>query len=487
MTLEWPSTRSLQLSLIGLGLSVTYASLAVFYNCDSCAHNRVLRELFIWSAVLTLIVLYVWGYDTLRRCSTSAVFVLTTWAAVFALLGVCIPPFQSCDLGVYASFGWLQYHYHLNPYVDVATQVPDWRSDPMLQSCFAGPPAYGFAFILLTRFICMFGNGQPLLTMILLKGVNVLAFSALGLTVFAGARRLGRRRPDLALYLFLWSPYVVLQGIANGHNDILAAVFLTLAMCCALFDLWPLVIMALVAGTLVKYVAVVVIPFALIFAIRRKGAVSAAVSLIAGALVFGLLAAPYIGAWSRFRMADVGTQLGSTSNSLESVFFYSYEAFVHLAPALRPTLSRADMLLKTVFALVAAILLLLQVAGALKDTRRAEYFIAISLFAELLVVVVGNGKFHPWYILMFMPVAMLMGEESWLGQLTIMLSVTELLAFTFIGRSHILNPLLLLGLPMVLVGVRNTSEIKSNLLGEWSDDATRGLISAVAPDTAKES
>jgi tryptophan-rich sensory protein len=55
-----------------------------------------------------------------------------------------------------------------------------------------------------------------------------------------------------------------------------------------------------------------------------------------------------------------------------------------------------------------------------------------SLLVALLAVCVVSSKFHPWYVLMFFPVALWLPEDSNLRRLAVVLSCTQLLAITYL-------------------------------------------------------
>jgi len=160
--------------------------------------------------------------------------------------------------------------------------------------------------------------------------------------------------------------------------------------------------------------------------------------------------------------------LVSTANSLESVLFYLWGLFVKLFPSLSDTFPVANELFKTMIWLASAAILLVQIlrfSGNLNPSTRA--FIAVVLFAELLLLVVASSKFYLWYIGMFFPLGTLLEEDHWLSRLTIAISLWELLAFTFVGQTHILNYLLMIVLPAVLIMRAQWEQVMRGLAGDW--------------------
>jgi hypothetical protein len=81
-------------------------------------------------------------------------------------------------------------------------------------------------------------------------------------------------RPDEAAtgaLVYLWNPLVLWEGVGNGHNDVVLAVPLLLALLAwaTRQDRW--VIPLLVTATLIKYVTVLILPLAAVAIWRRAG------------------------------------------------------------------------------------------------------------------------------------------------------------------------------------------------------------------------
>src|SRR4029078_6991819 len=75
---------------------------------------------------------------------------------------------------------------------------------------------------------------------------------------------------ELPLYLYASNPFIVLQYLADLHNDIIVAFLVVLAAYLVLKDRPSWSLPLLVAAGLIKYVTLVLVPFAFIFIVRRK-------------------------------------------------------------------------------------------------------------------------------------------------------------------------------------------------------------------------
>jgi alpha-1,6-mannosyltransferase len=452
----WANCSSIpSISMMALVQAFTYVILALFFSISGAGGHIILRQLLLWPALLTLTFCYCRSGRIVRSERSASARSIVAFAAVFAMLALLIPPFHSTDLYAYVGYGWMQSHYNLNPYVDLVAAIPSWPSDPMWAVTpieFADSPcAYGFLFALLARFLGYLGRGNLLLSVMLFKITNLATMAAIGWLVLLCARRLGVPSSP-SLCLLLWNPLILLQHIANGHNDVLAGFFTILAIYLALARLWILVIPAIVAGALIKYPCAVAIPFAVAFVIRRAGLMVAIIGIGAGVLVSLACAWPYSPELSRFPIHAIVANLTATANSLESVLFYLYEMFTKLLPSLRATLATANEVFKATIWLGCAVLLIFQMLRFIRvPNPSVTAFITVILYAQLLVIVVASSKFYPWYIGMFFPLAMLLPGRHWLSRLALAISLGELFAFTFVGQVHILNYLLMIALPAALI------------------------------------
>src|SRR5262249_12121336 len=170
-------------------------------------------------------------------------------------------PYDSTDVFLYMDSGWVQAAYGANPYTTVLREIPGIDHDSMIRQEWMQanknpwmdlPFVYGFLFAHLAKAIAWAGNGNLWLTLALFKLMNVAAYGATALLLLLLARQLKFERPDVVLYLYMWSPLILLQHVANAHNDLLMG-FLIVAGVWLVSDrkgVWAPA--ALVAATMVK-------------------------------------------------------------------------------------------------------------------------------------------------------------------------------------------------------------------------------------------
>jgi hypothetical protein len=249
------------LSIAAAAQAAAYAAIPLFFSVVGVSDHIVIRQLFIWPVLFTLTGFYWRSFRIVQSDKSVSLGLILGYAAVFALLAFWTPPFHSTDLFDYVNYGWLQSHYHMNPYANAVSDIPGWERDPMITETFwrDTPCAYGFLFELLARLLCAIGRGNLKLTLAVFKATSVAALSTTAWLVFVCTRRL--QLPSApALCLLLWNPLILLDCVANGHNDILVALSMVAAIYFVISSRWILVIPVLVTGTLLKYPCAVILP-----------------------------------------------------------------------------------------------------------------------------------------------------------------------------------------------------------------------------------
>jgi alpha-1,6-mannosyltransferase len=139
---------------------------------------------------------------------------------LFALVTVFICLITSLDIYDYIARGRITGVHNSNPYVQTPVQYAD---DPFMDyaSWKDKTAAYGPVWEVLSGFISRFAGDRLWPNMILHKGLALVSHLACVLAIAAILRRIA---PDKALagtLLFAWNPLILLEGVANGHNDML--------------------------------------------------------------------------------------------------------------------------------------------------------------------------------------------------------------------------------------------------------------------------
>jgi hypothetical protein len=79
------------------------------------------------------------------------------------------------------------------------------------------------------------------------------------------------------------------------------------------------------------------------------------------------------------------------------------------------------------------------------------------VLVHFVLVCLVSSKFYPWYMGMFLPLALLLSPGDWLRRSVLAVSCAQVLSLTFINQAHFLNVLVMLLLPLVVVLFRRDS------------------------------
>ncbi len=348
--------------------------------------------------------LYYVGWRAARRASGQDAWAIVIWSAVaFAVALLFVYPFGSTDIWDYILHGRIVGIYHANPFVQVGYDYP---KDPFFSYMGwpGAPSAYGPLWELLAGATArLAGNGIlanvlafKLLSAIFLAGCAWLVAAILRAVQTAkGAQTAGgtQGRGERALTGFLlitWNPLILYETLVNGHNDV-AMVF------CILFAAWALLkgrntpaILALLAGTLLKFIPALLLPAAGLIALRdlptaRRRWRFVGLTALLGALLLVL-------AWKPFWAGPA--VLGMARR--EQLFTASIPSILRawLSPAWGA--ERAGSIISKLAALLTAGFALLQGYRAWLD-RSWSSFISAA-FAVLMFYLLGTVLwFMPWY------------------------------------------------------------------------------------------
>jgi hypothetical protein len=248
----------------------------------------------------------------LRECrrlpAGRALPVVFVGGGALALAFAWMYPVNAIDLFLYAVRSRLWTAHGVNPQAALPVAYPD---DPWMRFASAewadDVSPYGPLWNVIAAPITGLA-GDGLLPA--LAGFKLLALVSVLAGGWAIARTVATARPDAAAdgaLLYLWNPLVLWEGVGNGHNDVVMAVPLLLALLAWARRRDRLVIPLLVAAALIKYVTLLAIPLAAVALWRRAedGAARARLAAWSGGL--SLLAA----AVALFPFYDPGAALAS--------------------------------------------------------------------------------------------------------------------------------------------------------------------------------
>ena len=446
-----PYLRKNSIVLPGVLSAAVYFLICVFYIRGPQAYSHTQRELFAWFFCIALLLLFWTGYQRISRVDKPPISAIVAFAAIFCFFAFLTFPFHSTDVFGYINRGWQQAYYGQNPYVHHLNDIPNWRQDPMLREHWIyNPNPYGFLFTLVARLLTRLSAGNWWAALGLFKGTSVLAYAATGWLLWSASKRLSYLRPELALYLFLWNPLILLHHIANGHNDLLVGFMVVLAVYLALTQKYFWIVPVLVAAALLKFGPVLLIPPALVLVIKRAGRKTAILSCFMALVLAALICFPYLRDWQQLRIADIQDNATLIDNSLHSLLIHIFENIARVFSALAPLHSTVNSAIKVILRGGLIVFVAYQWLKIPRDFT-AQALAAKSLWILFALICVASSKFNGWYLGMLLPLALLIEDDYPLRRLVVLMSCTQLLSLTFLKQAYMLNYFALMVIPAWLI------------------------------------
>ena len=351
-----------------------------------------------------------------RRRGLSRPLVIAATSGLF-VVAVVVPPVQSNDLWLYASYGRMVSHHDTNPFRATPSRFPEDPFFGRVDRVWRGTRSlYGPGFVAVAA-----------------SGTAVARDSALGVRLFfqilaAAAILLAlllvdRRTKDPTAWLLVGVNPMVVVGVVNGgHNDALVALALLGGVVLAVARRPILAGVALALGALVKVIVVLPAVALLAWLWRRWGLRTA---LVAGGVVVGIVGAGYL-------LAGGQTAIDPLRDAHDQVSRSS----IWNAPRREITFNLIDDGLRG------------RVAGAMASDRVARWAnLAVAGLALILVVprlraktptvLVGGAVLAyllagayvvPWYAVWALPVLAL-AHRSWVTTVTLATAAVVTLAY----------------------------------------------------------
>jgi hypothetical protein len=357
-------------------------------------------------------LLYWVGWRLARRCRGRAAWVVVLVGTLLSSLILLFQyPLGAADVFDNIMHGRILGVYGANPFQKIPS---DFQGDPFYRyvAWRYSPSAYGPAWELLAGATAHLAGGAV--------GTTVLAFKLLaGLFLLGGVgvvtavlRQAAPERALAGVVLLAWNPVMLVETFGQGHNDVAMVFWILVAAWALLRDRYTLAVLALVTGALFKFIPLLLLPAAILIALKRLPGTRARVSyvvvtLVAAAAVVVLAYAPF---WRGLETLDIERRQRLFTTSLSAV------AYVLAEPQLGQ--EGAAALVSRFAAGITALFALWQ--GL--QTRRDSSWLAFpkAVFNTLMFyLLLGCPWFQSWYALWPLGIAALLppGHAARLGAL----------------------------------------------------------------------
>lgn len=188
---------------------------------------------------------------------------------ISSLILIFAYPFLSSDIFNYVFDAKIITHYHLNPYTHKALDFPndDWTRFMRWTHRYS---PYGPIWLLISVIPSTLGLGKFVLNLFLFK-LMMAAFNLLNVyLIYNIAQKVKNLNSLVPIVFYALSPLVLIEGIANGHNDVLVATSILLSIYLLQNKSNAKSIITILIGTLIKYVPILMAPSFIFRKIEKK-------------------------------------------------------------------------------------------------------------------------------------------------------------------------------------------------------------------------
>ena len=192
------------------------------------------------------------------------------YAVVFSILILIFAyPFLSSDLFNYIFYSKIILTYHASPYTHRALDFPgdDWLR---FMRWVHGYAPYGPLWLAGAVIPALLGFGKFILNLLMFKIFIGLFHLINSYLIFKILNKTGIKNILLGTSFYALNPLLLIEGVANAHNDIVVASFLLLSVYFYVHKENAKSFAALFVGTLIKYIPVLNLPWYIFLFLSRK-------------------------------------------------------------------------------------------------------------------------------------------------------------------------------------------------------------------------
>ncbi len=261
--------------------------------------NRIVQT-FIYAVILMGFLTFYYFIIKNRNKIFKNIKQVFTLIFIVSSIFIFTIPFMSSDVFYYLGIGRLNSQYGQNPYYVTMKQYVENENlnidnDTVMQEGYNSYWAdttvvYGPIWTLICSFISMLSLGNINFGLLLFKIANLLAHMICTYLIYKISKK------KIFALLYGLNPFILIEGLVNVHNDIFVILFILLAFYQLIKKKNLLFsIASLAIATDIKYFAVLLLPFFVIYYYRNEKLLKRTLMCMVNGMIFALIVAiPYL-------------------------------------------------------------------------------------------------------------------------------------------------------------------------------------------------
>jgi hypothetical protein len=270
-----------------------------------------------------LAICYVVGLRAVRQTGSRAAWIIVI-AGTLAFIGVLLfmAPFDALDIYDNIFHGRIVGIYGGNPFRQL---IADFPKDPFYKypRWKTSPSAYGPLWEMLAGLTARLAGDGVIANILAFKALPGIFHLASMAVVILYLRRTAPEHIFAGALLLGWNPVVLYETWGNGHNDITMIFWILLAAMWISRERYTLATLSLVAGTLVKFIPVLLIPIVLLAGYRSLEKWLPRLKFLLKTSLASLLmvAVVYFPFWNGFASFSIGRRMKMFTTSIPAVIY----------------------------------------------------------------------------------------------------------------------------------------------------------------------
>jgi hypothetical protein len=245
---------------------------------------------------LSLVAVYIIVYFYFRSTAISSrrMINIVLFSLLFSVLLLISTPFLSTDLYGYIFRAEIANVHHVNPYHVAPKELGYAGIVPFSGGVMPYGPMYTVYSMLLQKI------SGPILAvkMTIFRLANLMLFFLCAWLFYQIAKRTVPDQARSSTALFLWNPFILVELINNGHNDVLILLSILFSILLLLRNKYIIAGLALVLGFLIKFITIFLIPLVFLWILygrqsKQKKVIQLVGLILAAAALVAVMYLPF--------------------------------------------------------------------------------------------------------------------------------------------------------------------------------------------------